>query len=63
MLEKKNGKGCQLEQRGQNSQLCMGTAGKGHGSTAFLSEAGATSPFHVEEDRLQQLLQGGKNNS
>lgn len=63
MLEKKNGKGCQLEQRGQNSLLCVGTVGKGHGSTAFLSEAGATSPFHVEEDRLQWISQEGKNNS
>lgn len=53
MLEEKNGKGCHLEQRGENRLSCVGTAGKGHRSTTFLSKPGATSAFHVKGDRLQ----------
>lgn len=58
MLEEKNRKGCHLEQRGEKSLSYVGTAGKGHGSTAFLAEPGATSAFHVEGDRLQITLTG-----
>lgn len=58
MLEEKNGKGCHLEQRGENSLSCVGTAGKGHRSTASLSKPGATSAFHVKGDRLPAALTG-----
>jgi len=58
MLEEKNGKGCHLEQRGDNSPPCVGTDGNGYGSTAFLSKPKATSAFHVEGDRLHVVLKG-----